>query len=344
MALLFIDGFDHGGTWLLHSTKYTSVSGGSNAAIVTTPARTGAGALQNTDVSVNRGGYAIPSGTPVIAGVAFRFPAAPASDHAILLIQDTPGALNHLLLVLTSTRRLSLQTGVGVTFVQGNTVLAVDTWYYLEFKTSVHPSTGTYEVRIDGVVEMQGSGNTSGGGANVITSVIIGSPGAGQSWYFDDFYICDGTGPAPQNTFLGPVRIETLLPQTDAVQAGSNAGLTPSQGTDHGALVDEVPPNTSDYNASATVGAKDTYNYPPMTLHGAILGVQTVLYVQKSDAAARTVCAVLRSGGADYDGANVAPATTYKYFSEARGLNPAGATAWTESAIAALEAGMKVTG
>ena len=310
---------------------------------MTSPARTGAGALQNTDVLINRGGYAVPSGTPITVGFAFRFTVAPTTDHAIVIIQDTPGALNHLLLVLTTARRLSLQTGVGVTLVQGNTVLAVNTWYYVEFKTAAHPTAGTYEVRIDTVTEMQGTGNTSGGGTNVITSILFGGPGTGQSWYLDDLYLCDGTGPAPQNTFLGPVRVETLLPQTDAVQAGSNAGLTPSQGTDHGALVDEVPPNTTDYNSSATVGAKDTYNYPPMSLHGAILGVQTNLYVQKSDAAARTVCAVVRSGGTDYDGANVAPATTFKYFSEVRAINPATGAGWTENAVALLEAGMKVT-
>ena len=344
MALLFIDVFDHStGSVATHLQKYTSASV-TTPAIVTSPVRTGAGALSlSGGGSISKGGYAIPSGTATIVGVALRFTAAPSADVGLFFVQDTPGGLNHLQLILTPARLLKLVTG-GTTLATGATVLAVDTWYYLEFKATIHPTAGAYELRLDSVTQFQGASvNTSAGGASLVTALVIGAPPT-VTWYLDDLYLADGTGPAPQNTFLGPVRVETLLPQTDAVQAGSNAGLTPSQGTDHGALVDEVPPNTTDYNSSATVGAKDTYNYPPMSLHGAILGVQTNLYVQKSDAAARTVCAVVRSGGTDFDGANVAPLTTFRYFSEVRGLNPATGAAWSENAIATLEAGMKVTG
>jgi hypothetical protein len=143
-------------------------------------------------------------------------------------------------------------------------------------------------VRIDGVTEvaLTASGvDTRNAGTGLWDRVGLGcNSGSTTFTYYDDFYVCDTSGSAPRNTFLGPVtKVETLYPQTDGVAAGSNAGLTPSTGTDHGALVDETPPNQTDYNSSATVGAKDTYNYPSMALTGVILGIQTNLYCQKSD-------------------------------------------------------------
>jgi hypothetical protein len=161
--------------------------------------------------------------------------------------------------------------------------------------------------------------------------------------FFDDVYVCDTNGAAPRNNFLGSVKIETLLPQTDAVSAGSNAGLTPSTGTDHGAMVDENPPNTSDFNSASTVGLKDTYQYPTMTLTGTVYGVQTNLYVNKSDAVARQVCAVVRPVSTDFDGANVSPTTSFIYFSEIRAQNPQTSADWLVSDITALQVGMKVT-
>ena len=43
----------------------------------------------------------------------------------------------------------------------------------------------------------------------------------------DDLYICDGTGSAPHNTFLGDCRVDTLLPTAD----GTAQQWTPSTGT-----------------------------------------------------------------------------------------------------------------
>jgi hypothetical protein len=345
MALLYFDGFDHIGTsTAIIATKWGSVVGlpGGTA----TNVRTGTQALW-----LNSSGQALvtkvlPASGGFVVGLALF--SGSAWNAAQDIIQIREGSTVHLALGSdgTSTQKLVVRRGSTI-LATGTTVLTLNSYYYIEFKGTIHDTTGSYEVRIDGVSEaaLTASGvDTRNAGTTGQWDRVFLSPPGGGNYYVDDLYVCDQSGTS-RNDFLGPVRVETLYPQTDAVAAGSNAGLTPSTGTDHGALVDENPPNTTDYNSSPTVGLKDTYNYPPLSLTGTILGIQTNLYAAKSDTALRQVCPVIRSGGVDYDGANVSLLTTFAYFSQvwAKNPNPDGSADWTSADIATLQAGMKVT-
>jgi hypothetical protein len=354
MALLFFDGFDSAETSVGNfgtgwGTRWTGNVTQWFAGVTTPTPRTGVKCAQ---------GFGTPSGMyktvsasgGFVAGVAVYMTGTPSAGNDFLEVREGTGIV-HVALDTDGARRLRVKRGATV-LATGTSVLNLNAWYYIELKGTVDDAAGSYEVHIDGVVEaaLTASGvDTRNAGTGVWSNIAFLSP-ASSSWNIDDVYICDTSGPR-NNTFLGPVKVETLLPQTDAVAAGSNNGLTPSTGTDHGALVDEAPANTTDYNASATVGAKDSYNYPALALTGAILGVQTNLFVAKSDTAARTVCAVVRTGGTDYDNvtagsgtasAVVAPLTTFSYFVETREINPATGVAWTPSDVNAIEVGMKV--
>lgn len=336
MALRFFDGFDHGDN-ASHELKYDS---GSNFNIVSSPVRTGTGAALLADASsYSASTKALPASGSAVVGFALYCLNNVGQNGAFCYVRE--GTTTHVRLELQSGK-LRVARGDGTALATGTTTLSPNTWYYIELKTTIHDTTGSYELRIDGVTELSASGvdTKNGGTTGQWDRVLFTGLGFGSMYlHIDDLYVCDGSG-ALNNTFLGAVKVQTLYPQTGN---GTNTGLTPSTGTDHGALVDETPANTSDYNSSATVGAKDTYHYPSLTLTGAVLGVQTNLYVSKSDASARTVCAVVRAGGTDYDGANVSPLTSWSYFSEVRETNPATSAAWTSAEIAALEAGMKVT-
>jgi len=343
MALLFFDGFDHVGTTnAVLVTKYLSANAGT-VATANTP-RTGTQVLEFTVSTQDVITKVLPVSGGFVVGVALY--STSVWNAAQDLIQIREGSTVHLALGSdgTSNQKFVVRRGSTV-LATGTTVLTLNAWYYIEFKGTIDDVTGTYSVRIDGVTEaaLTASGvDTRNVGTGVWDRVRL-APMGGGAHRLDDFYVCDQSGAAPRNTFLGPIKVETLYPQTDAVAAGSNAGLTPSTGTDHGALVDETAPNTTDYNSSATVGLKDTYNYPSPALTGSILGIQTNLYVAKSDTNARQVCAVVRAGGVDYDGASVAPSTAFSYFSEVRQQNPNTSADWTATDITNLQAGMKVT-
>ncbi len=337
MALLFFDSCDHMGTTQANVTaKYSSTG---TMAPATAAARTG-----THGYLINAGGLLIsktlPASGGAVVGFAMRWT---ASFNNTTFFDIRESTTPHLALGIDATGHLQVKLGASVLGTSA-TALSLNSFYYIELKTVIHDSAGTYEVHVDGVQDaaLTATGqDTRNGGTGTWDNFRFVNAVNGQ--HLDDIYACDTSGSAPRNTFLGVVKVECLFPQTDATAAGSNATLTPSTGTDHGALVDETSPNTTDYNASANVGDKDTYNYPSMSLSGTVLGVQTNLYVVKTDAAARTVCAVVRSGGTDYDGANVSPQTSYTYQSTVFAQNPDTAADWTSSEVNALEAGMKVT-
>ena len=338
MALLFFDGFDHY-SGLPVTAKWASVGGTPDisAAVV----RTGTNALRMTAAAATATTKVLPvtAAAGAITGGAFYATAIHTTD----LMQVLEGTTVHMSVAITSGGLFVVKRG-GTVLLTGTKVFALNNWYHLELKTVIHDTTGTYELKIDGIQELlnPAPADTRNAGTGLWDRVLFGGGGSGVG-YWDDIYVCDTSGGSPRNDFLGPVKAETLYPQTDAVAIGSNTGLTPSTGTDHGALVDEPVPNTTDYNSSNVIGTKDTYQYPPLTLTGPIIGVQTNLYAAKSDAAARSVCAVVRSGGTDYDGANVSPLTSYLYYSEIRPQDPATSADWTTGGIAAMEVGMKVT-
>jgi hypothetical protein len=345
MSLLFFDGFDHYGNGV------DPVSYGKWGADINTPSNTTTTQKRTGTYSYNpfRDSYgmvtkALPVTGGFIVGMAL-FPVSITGNTVVISIRE--GAIIHVSLGITAGGILQVYNGSGTVIATGTTVIPIGGFTYIEFKGTISDTIGTYTVNINGVVEaaLNGSGaDTRNGGTGVWDRVgIQGVSSANFSTYIDDFYICDMSGSAPTNDFLGLVKVELLMPQTDAVSAGSNAGLTPSTGTDHGALVDEIGPNTTDYNSGSTVGLKDTYQYPSATLTGTIYGIQTNLYAMKTDASVRAVCAVVRTNSVDYDGANVSPLTTFSYFSEVRALNPNTGIAWTTAEINAIQVGMKVT-
>lgn len=341
MALLFFDGFDTAdGAFANYGGKYTTVVGCTGS---TSPVRTGARSVQMTSGGSSFLGKTLvpaPSGGFVV-GVALYLLNNPSAAADLFQIRE--GTTVHLALTIDSARHVVVKRGT-TTLATGTSSVPGNSWIYIEFKGVIDDVAGSYEVRLDGLMELSATGvDTRNAGTGVWTNVALQPPATGSPMlHLDDLYICDQSGPR-NNDFLGPVKVETLLPQTDAVAAGSNAGFTPSAGTDHGALVDETVVNTTDFNSGATVGVKDTYQYPALTLPGTILGIQTNLFVSKSDNNARQVCPVVRTGGVDYDGANVSPLTSYTYFTAVREVNPATGVLWVAAEVDAIEAGMKVT-
>jgi hypothetical protein len=340
--LLFMDGFDHYGTAgdVVSLGKWGQIIGSLGLSIETvqTRVRTGLGSAKNyygNDETVTK---PLPASGGFVVGVAIYMTAQP---QAYDWIRIKEGSVTHVSVAMTAGALVQVKCGATV-LATGTTVLPLNAWTYVEFKGVIHDTAGSFEIRVDGVTEISGNNvdTRNGGTTGQWDRVSLSVPATAWNCYFDDFYVCDQSG-SIRNDFLGPIRIETLMAQAGN---GTNVGLTPSFGTDHGALVDEVPPNANDYNGSAVVGAKDTYNLPSVQLTGGILGVQVNLHAAKSDVGLRKICAVVRTGALDYDGGDKTLLTTYTYASEVWAQKPGGPpTDWTATDVNALEAGMKVT-
>lgn len=226
-----------------------------------------------------------------------------------------------------------------------SSALHVRTWYQVEMKVKIRrDATGSIEVRLNGqTIINETNVRTGGTGTEPVTEfAIIGPGGAGKTWH-DDTYLCDTSG-ARNNNFLGDVRNFEQVPEAD----GFFTGWTPLSGTDHFAMVNEIPPdsNTS-YVSADTPGQTDTYLFP---LTGATLPItipcrQALLFAEKDAIGAITVANALRESAMDTSGpTDFSPAVnTYAYTREVYDANPVTGGSWGTADLTLCEMGQVIT-
>lgn len=160
------------------------------------------------------------------------------------------GGLYQVSLHLRADRKLEVRRGATV-IQTGTTILPDQDWAYIEFKALMHASAGSYEVRVDGITDMSGTGaNTGSGNADTVKFTSNGNN------RFDDIYILD-TVAGESVDFLGPRAVEGLLPTGE----GDTLEWTTSTGGTHYILVDDPAATLSvaDYVESDTVGEDDLF-------------------------------------------------------------------------------------
>ena len=334
MSMLFVDSFDHMGTGASMENKWVGLSGTRNPQ--TSIKRTGTHALF-TNGAIETPPWIVPASASGIVSAAHYYTPAPSSFTDMFEVWEN--GTQHLLLAINLTGQIRLQHGGGAIIATSSAGAVVPAnWHRIEFKWTIDNSAGAYEVRVDGINVLSGSGvDTQNGGTAAWTKVRV--RGVGSS-YYDDFVLQDTAGSAPYNDFLGDVRVNCVIASAGD---GTHADFTPSTGTDNGAMVDETDPNEdTDYNTGTTAGHKDTYNFAAIGTSGAtIYGVQLVNWQKKTDAGVLTTRGITRIGGTVYNGATISPTTGYIGRPQMWQVSPATSAAWTESEIDGAEFGME---
>lgn len=329
MSLLFMESFDgYGGTGA-HATLW---SGGLSGMISSSPTpRTGSHAVGGGSGGGSR--FVTPATLTLICGFAFYFG---GTNQGSFVISGTGGGQVALTLDADGIVRVRLGSVGGSVIGASASVLVASSWNFIEAKILVGNS-GTYEVLVNGISVLSGSGDTQQQSSADITSITVGS---GNANGIDDLYVLDSDG-GYLDDFIGDCKIECLSPSTGN---GSNTGLTVSTGADHGALVDELPANDdTDYNSGSAAGVKDTYNYPSLSSTGVVYAVQANARAKKTDSSTKTIAQVTRISGTDYDGDTVPVAsTTYGQYSQIWEKRPSDSNDWTVANVNAAEFGLKV--
>lgn len=345
MALLFCDSFDHYAT-ADRGEKYQTI--GSGGAITGGAGRTGSAWVATNQNHNMRRALGVNAGT-LIAGTAFKLTGDPANIASVLAFFDD--TTEQISVRINASSKILRVSRAGTDLEVGSTVLADNTWYYIELKALI-ANAGTYELRINGVVEVDGSADTQNTANAYANAIQIVGPTAGgnfgESLTWDDLYVCSstdsGVSGAPNNDFLGDVTVQSLHPNGN----GNSSMMVGSDGNsvDNYLLVDETAPNDdTDYVQGLNVDDKDTYNYGSLTATaGSVYGVQVLMHARKTDAGLRSICAVTRESGAEEDGADHALSTSYLYYLTIFENEPGGATdAWTIAEVNGAEYGGKVT-
>jgi hypothetical protein len=340
MALLWIDGFEGYGTGNLNSVspsdclarRYAYSNAASSCQLV--PGRTGGWGIQPTSGSWEIHTPALTTSNTLIAGIGFQPYTAPGPvigfmDGSTLGVNltYTPGSTE--LDVYLGSTHLGTTSGAQV---------RLGFWAYLELKVVCDAAAGSIVVRSSSQVVFSYTGNTKAGPDNYHNIVKL-AIAFGYVPFFDDFYVCDGSGSA-NNDLLGNVKVLAIFPNA----TGDQSQWTPSGSGDHYTMVNENPANDdATYLESVTTGQEELWHYGSLPTVGAIVGVQINTDCRDTDLNAYNVKTQIKSGGTESAGAAQAiTLTNYVTTTRVSETDPNTSSAWTATAINAVQFGVEV--
>lgn len=314
MALLFLDSFDH---YDRPSEKYTG--GNANDSSTFVPGRHGKGLVSN-GCSIS---LAPASPRCIVGGAWFPkfhfntyFTIVDQNDSVLWLQNVGDGALEIGMFGADGFGTTSVVARSAPDIIKQNTQ-----WYFLELDVTlaVNPDRSVLasvcKVYVDGalVIDAVNLGPTliyphqnSTHGWN---TVMHGT--SGHVSIIDDFYVCDGAGPAPWNAPLGDVQIDVIRPngagadtQWAAVGAASNWDATN----------DLTPDGDTTRVQAASAGLSDLYQLEDLATGNGILGAQLLVSARRSEEGFAQLTPLLRHAGVTtpLPGRNVSPSFSYR--------------------------------
>jgi len=205
---------------------------------------------------------------------------------------------------------------------------------HIEVSATIHPTAGAVQVWVNGasVINLT-SVNTRNTANSFVTQMAVTGPAFASSCITCD--IVYGT------TRINDCRVECRMP----TGTGTNAAFTPSTAVANWTTVDETPPNTTDYNETATVNAIDSFAHAalagsPTSISAVIVNVRA----QNTTTGAGSIAPFLRSSTTDSPGTAVALNTSYQDIQSVYETDPATGSAWANAAaVNAAEIGYKKT-
>ena len=283
--------------------------------------------------------YGFPIKTTVTIGFAIRFSSIPGSDQVFLELKSRSDV--QIQLEVSSAGAIAIKRGTSSYLNTSAAGLVFGaTWHYVELQVTINNTTGSYEVRLDGVNIMSGTNvDTQASGNANVDAFLLDASSAGIR--YDDLYILDDTGAAPQNDFLGDSRVEVVFPDG----AGNSSQWTPSAGSNWQNVDDNPADDDSTYNESSTTNDIDLYTYanPPAITGGSTFwGVKAMAKINKQDAGDRNFRIVARPTSTNRNGASQPLSTDWLYRHEIWDIDPETSSAWTDSTFNASEFGAEV--
>lgn len=336
MALLFMEGFEvDGGNANALSRKYDEATNATN----TDTGRLHGTALQlSSNTRLRTRTLGSPTGTVVIGfGYKDGTVGASAEDLKISILSGVEEQLRlQFVSVTTTTFRIDIYRGA--TLVASSSNFSTLNWHYFEFKATIDPTSGTYELRRNESADISDTGvNTANTGSANWDTIDILNDGLDAGVRLDDIYVLDGTGSA-NNDFLGDSVIEGRLPTGD----GSTTDWTPSSGANHWDLLDDTTDST---NVSASnSGDIDYLTFDALSfITGTIHGVMSMMTVGLDVLGTRTVRLKALSNASTTNGASQTVETTgYVTFYEVFEQDPDTSSAWSISGLNAAEFGFEL--
>lgn len=353
--LLWCDGFDHYG---LDETNMTDgayaqvdVNFGLEWTLSTANPRTGTHHLRRDDSATGpRFVRRVLGGAKSTVGqaAAVYFDQLPmANDRYVLYdFRDTANTIQ-VSVVIQSTGIIEVKRGDRSGTSLGATAtpaVVAEAYQHIETLATFDNSTGSVEVRVNGVTVLSISGADTAASLNEESSQVAlacgsnsGSADHGVTTDIDDYFCYDDTG-SYNNTFIGDRRVLTLFPNADTAQED----WVPSAGSDSFAMVDEADPDDDGTYISAAAGLSpnpvtefDLSDMPAGV--ASISAVQLVHRSRKTDAGDANIQLSAVSASSEATGTDRPITEAYTYYHDVVEADPDTSTPFTPSAVDALK-------
>lgn len=222
---------------------------------------------------------------------------------------------------------------VGETQVaQGSVFVPYDAWQNVALRVKVANSGGRIQVRVDGLDNIDYTGDTQLGASNQLEyhQIIAAQGGGGWAAKVDDIAITSDGWP-------GPVCFDGLHPSADYATAWDR-----STGSDNYALVDETYPTDSDYVKTSVDAEQDLYDITDW--NGTDKALQFLVHwtraLKTDDPSTASIKQLLRYGGNDGPSPARELSLTPQYFAQVA-LSAPGNVSLTNDVINALKIGVE---
>jgi len=252
------------------------------------------------------------------------------AKNGVVMSLRTIGNYVGLQLQLNSDGSFSLLRGWDVLGTTAAGTLPLDEWKFIQLKVYCDNTNGTVELRVDNTTALQLTG---------IDTQYDSSHDYYAAVRFQG--ICDGTGGAPCNDFLGFGHfVQSLVPSS----TGDDSDWDVTPGPDHYAAVDELEQDDTEYVESITIGDLDLYHYDSPPALGGIKGLQVHTEARITGTIERTLKTVIKHNYTteSEDAGQMVGNSNYLTFTRLMPLNPVTGVAWVRDDIDNLQAGVKV--
>lgn len=335
MARLWTEGFEMG-----DNLFWTFVSGGSQGLV------TAAGQFRSGVYAyyVDNGAGVYRLFSSALSELYLRIPCRINSSNGLAdVIQFRNGATTLVKIGTNASNLIEIEVGATVV-ATGLTPLDFNDWYLLEIRYKLDNATGEVTVRLDGATEATFSGDTQPGADTTFDRLYIQHPGGGGNRHFfmDDLAANDISG-VTNNSWPGQGFVVRLAPNGD----GSSSQWVGSDGNsvNNSLLVDEVPPNAdTDYVETTVATQTDLYAAADYTLPSghSVLRAWVETRAKDQAAAGGQMQLGVKSGATESWSAS---RTLTGSYDQVKGndltTDPNTALAWTESALDAIEMGIR---
>lgn len=266
--------------------------------------------------------------------IEFQFLVAdlPDSNSEYIMRVVDAGVNLKLGVTINSAGNLIALDATGATLGTGSTALSLNTWYRIGVRCGTSATVGPYEIQINGVTELSGTGNLDADNSiGIQIGKVINLNGNTVDFFYDDLVIDDAG-------FVGNAEVKIAVANAN----GATMAWTGGTGASDYTQVDEIPFGTTDYvqsTAQNDVALFDVQDCATTGVSGTIHGVAYLGRVQRAGGTNGTMVCRLESSGTNGDSASTTTtagvATRMHIFS----TDPDTSAAWTTGGIDAVEVG-----